>query len=162
MPFLAPEKMRQKYWSAQSIVAVLLSMLFVPIPLLLCCCLCYSAAHFVRSARIFNESCLLRWGRLFCLHFFVLPNLQLITRNWAAIRRASNDRLLHIVCNLWTSQEWPITLQPISMEAIFLLFSDWHVTPVAGYVVRPQAQTHQQRLSTSPCFPAAIMLGTSE
>ena len=45
---------------------------------ILCCCLCDSATHFVRSPTLFDESCLLLWSRLFYLHLFVIPNLYLI------------------------------------------------------------------------------------
>ena len=38
-------------------------------------------------------------------------------------------------------------LQPISIGAFLLLFSDLHVTPVAGYVVRAKA-LHKSLLSS--------------
>ena len=47
---------------------------------------------------------------------------------------------LHLLSDLYLSQEWPMILRLISMGAFLLLFFDWHVTPVAGHVVRPRGK----------------------
>ena len=71
----------------------------------------------------------------------------------------SSQRSLH----LKLSAVRPMTLQPISMAAFLLLFSNWHSTPLALYLTRRHAGDAVHLEGTSPsCSSATIQVVLAE